>query len=373
MPSGANTPSAGQERIEQGDAHPLEAGVRRPSAAGTSTRSGAPTPRPGSRSRRRRRRRSPGTVRRSPSSKSIQPIAKSTAGSPAVRSPRSMTALISPSCTITFAVCRSPCNHTGSPVHSLDGDEFLPARPHHRRVDQCAESFQGALEPRSRLGRRAAAIRVVGRVGWRRDVAARRGTLRDGAPRGSGRRGATSAATSPSNHGHTLHFHGYSPLGSPKRTGAGMAIGSRGASSGNHRCSLTTRSAPSWRRGTRIVSGLGSGPSRRKMTLSQPLATLVSAPHGEIRVLVEEQPANEIVGDVELGGGHVLHRHGDQSVSKSGRCSRRLSLENTSIGFSFGSRMPRCRIRIWVCWLYSTSVTAQPSRPARAVRPERCR
>jgi glycerol-3-phosphate dehydrogenase len=40
---------------------------------------------------------------------------------------------------------------------------------------------------------------------------------------------------------------------------------------------------------------------------------------------------------------------------------------------SLGKRMPRCRIRIWVCWLYSTSVSAQPSRPARAVRPDRWR
>ena len=94
---------------------------------------------------------------------------------------------------------------------------------------------------------------------------------------------------------------------------------------------------------------------------------------GEIRVLVGEQATDEAVIDVDLGGRHVLRRHGRYSVSNSGRCNSRRSFEKTSIGFSVGRRIPRCRIRICVCWLYSTSVTAQPSRPARAVRPERCR
>ncbi len=66
-------------------------------------------------------------------------------------------------------------------------------------------------------------------------------------------------------------------------------------------------------------------------------------------------------------------RRDQRSVSNSARLSRRWSFEKTSIGFSVGSRIPRCRIRIWVCWLYSTSVIAQPSRPARAVRPDRWR
>ena len=61
------------------------------------------------------------------------------------------------------------------------------------------------------------------------------------------------------------------------------------------------------------------------------------------------------------------------SSPKSGRSCRRASLLNTSIGGTSGRRIVRCRMRIWVCWLYSTNVIAQPSRPARAVRPERWR
>ena len=35
---------------------------------------------------------------------------------------------------------------------------------------------------------------------------------------------------------------------------------------------------------------------------------------GEIGMLLGEQGPHEIVGDVDLGGGHVLRRHGDQSA-----------------------------------------------------------
>ena len=55
------------------------------------------------------------------------------------------------------------------------------------------------------------------------------------------------------------------------------------------------------------------------------------------------------------------------------RSFRRASFEKTSTGGFVGRRRARWMIRHVVCWLYSASVTAQPSRPARAVRPERCR
>ena len=69
----------------------------------------------------------------------------------------------------------------------------------------------------------------------------------------------------------------------------------------------------------------------------------------------------------------TVRRHASGSCSNDARSCRRTSLLKTSIGGVSGRRSVRCRIRIWVCWLYSTSVTAQPSRPARAVRPERWR
>ena len=45
------------------------------------------------------------------------------------------------------------------------------------------------------------------------------------------------------------------------------------------------------------------------MTLSQPFATSHERTPGEVGVLLGEEPTDEIVGDVELGGGHVLRRH----------------------------------------------------------------
>ena len=66
-----------------------------------------------------------------------------------------------------------------------------------------------------------------------------------------------------------------------------------------------------------------------------------------------------------VGPGRV-HRNVRRSLS-------RASFENTSTGGFVGRRSARWMMRQVVCWLYSARVTAQPSRPARAVRPERCR
>ena len=83
--------------------------------------------------------------------------------------------------------------------------------------------------------------------------------------------------------------------------------------------------------------------------------------------------ARSATGFTEIAGRDQEPAQVTASAPNAGR-SRRFGLfENTSIGVTLGSRMPRCRMRTCVCWLYSTSVTAQPSRPARAVRPERCR
>ena len=96
-------------------------------------------------------------------------------------------------------------------------------------------------------------------------------------------------------------------------------------------------------------------------------------------------PSRTVLGD--LADGQLgVHRDGrlcqrgeggfplrDYSAKNLRRSRNRASFEKTSTGALVGRRRARWMIRQVVCWLYSASVTAQPSRPARAVRPERCR
>ena len=158
--------------------------------------------------------------------------------------------------------------------------QFLQPGPHRaglrsrgRVRNEPSPAGRGWLDARDELGDRpAAAELVVRRVRRRRPV--QRGdelaqTLRVAA---TGRRDPTSAATSPSKNGHTLQSHGNPQPGTPVRTGAGIGIGSVRASSGSQRCSCSTRSAPSCRRGSRTTS---SSP-RRKIALSHPKASGVS-------------------------------------------------------------------------------------------------
>ncbi len=126
----------------------------------------------------------------------------------------------------------------------------------------------------------------------------------------------------------------------PIRTGAGIGIGSVRASSGSQRCSCSTRLAPSWRRGSRTTR---SSP-RRKIALSHPNASGVQRESGQIGVLLGEQGPDEIVGDVDLGGGHVLRRHG---ISPSKRARRSGSRRGTTRGSAAArrSRRPRSACR----------------------------
>ena len=95
-------------------------------------------------------------------------------------------------------------------------------------------------------------------------------------------------------------------------------------------------------------------------------AQYVNLPYGPVPDKFEEM----IDHAVEIG---TIESATTPSSTNRRRSRSRSSLLNTSIAGFNGNCRVRCRMRIWVCWLYSTSVIAQPSRPARAVRPDRCR
>ena len=61
---------------------------------------------------------------------------------------------------------------------------------------------------------------------------------------------------------------------------------------------------------------------------------------GEIGMLLGEQGPDEVVGDVDLGGGHVLRRHG---ISPSKRARRSGSRRGTTSRFSSSGRSRRPR------------------------------
>ena len=94
--------------------------------------------------------------------------------------------------------------------------------------------------------------------------------------------------------------------GHASRTGAGIGIGRIRASSGSQRCSCSTRSAPSLTARQPDDKFVAEAEDRVVPSERQRRQRKV----GEIGMLLGEQRPDEIVRDVDLGGGHVLRRHG---------------------------------------------------------------
>lgn len=219
-------------------------------------------------SMRRRDSRASRNSRRPGPSKTSQAAARSVAGSPAVRSPKSITAESLPPVVMRLAGCRSPCSQSAGP--------FQPGAAHSCCQSRAASAASGSSAASEASRRRTSASR------------ARSGTPRTGLAGACGGAGCPNparkaaswpaqrrrcaagcpAAVVPSIQRSTDQCHGKNGDGVPQRSGAGTDISSPVASFGSQVCSCSTSGAAAARRGSLTAS---ASPSR-KMALSQPVA-----------------------------------------------------------------------------------------------------
>ena len=233
-------------------------------------------------------------------------------------SPKSITALIEPSATTMFAECRSPCSHSAGPSHSATSASSAEPVAHRSELGSAGRvRATGSGDARARRGW----LRSAGRT---RRSACRGGTRCTGASAGAGR--CKAATNSPSRLASTRRI-GQRDVGRhvalepradaprPRIAGAGPA--------GVHRRRDRDRQ-PARQLGEPamlVLDEVGAElaprhpheqvvaePEDRVVpTVGDEASAAASARCGEL--LVEER-ADEVDGDVDLGGGHVLRRHG---------------------------------------------------------------
>ena len=154
---------------------------------------------------------------------------------------------------------------------------------------------------------------------------ASRCSARKNSPRGRAMRGSTDGSTrlpgDPSIHLAMVQGHGNRSLGTPTRSGAGISSGSRAASSGSQRCSLSIRRTPTSRRGSRTTR---SSPSRQ-MVLSNPEGISRSGPRSRSGCCRRSNSSTSAAFISTSASGHLT---GLDSRTRLPRSRRRASIDS---------------------------------------------